>query len=173
MQGSQRRQQLIDALRQSRTPLSGTALSQRFGVSRQVIVQDIAVLRAAGHEILSTHRGYVLHAPQSVTRVFKVLHSDAQIADELHTIVDLGGCVLDVYVRHRAYGQLTAPLSIRSRRNVSELLHAIESGASHPLKNVTSGYHYHTVEADSEQTLDLIEQALREKGYLVPLSTDE
>ena len=166
MTGSERRQELLQLLSETKTPLSGTSLARHFAVSRQVIVQDMALLRAQGHEVLSTNRGYLIQAPLRLSRVFKVFHTSEQIADELCTIVDLGGTAEDVFVHHKIYGLIQAPLHISSRRDVQIFLEELKSGKSTPLKDVTSGYHYHTVSADSQETLDLIEQELLTKGYL-------
>ena len=163
MTGSERRQELLQLLSGTQTPLSGTALAKHFDVSRQVIVQDMALLRAQGHEVLSTN---LIQAPLRVSRIFKVFHTSEQIADELCTIVDLGGTAEDVFVHHKIYGQIQAPLHISSRRDVQIFLEELKSGKSTPLKDVTSGYHYHTVSADSNETLDLIGQELEKKGYL-------
>ena len=132
-----------------------------------MIVQDIALIRAAGYDIISTNRGYILNAPNLVDRVFKVNHTDEQLEDELCAIVDLGGKIKNVMVNHKVYGKMEATLNINSRRKVKEFMEDIESGKSSPLKNITSNYHYHKVEADSEETLDMIEDVLRKKGYLV------
>lgn len=167
MTGAARRKQIIEEIKNSRAPVSGGALAELCGVSRQVIVQDIALIRAAGYEILSTHRGYILQESRSVQRIFKMHHTDERMEEELCTIVDLGGYVVNVMVNHRVYGHMEAELGIRSRRNVMEFLDDIKNGKSSPLKNITSNYHYHTVEADCEETLDLIEEALREKEFLV------
>lgn len=169
MTGSERRAYIIEQIQNSKSPVSGTILAKQCEVSRQVIVQDIALLRTAGYDILSTNRGYILHVPDNVSRIFKVRHTDEQLEEELNLIVDLGGYVVNVIVNHRVYGQLEAELGIRSRKMVKEFLKDIESGVSSPLKNVTSGYHYHKVEADTEDTLDEIEEMLREKGFLVEM----
>jgi transcriptional regulator of NAD metabolism len=87
--------------------------------------------------------------------------------DELTTIVDIGGTVVDVFVWHKVYGKVQGDLGIDSRRRVEQFMEGIRSGKSSPLMNITSGYHYHTVRAADEATLDLVEQALAEKGYLV------
>lgn len=167
MTGSDRRIAIVEQIRNSSAPVSGRALAAAFDVSRQVIVQDIALIRAAGYDIISTNRGYIINEPHSVSRIFKVRHTDDQLEEELNSIVDLGGKVLNVMVNHRVYGRLTAGLNITSRRNVSEFITDIKNGKSSPLKNITSDYHYHTVEADSEKTLDMIEKMLRDKGFLV------
>ena len=167
MTGLERRQKIIRMIQESGTPVSGKELAKTCDVSRQVIVQDIALIRAAGYEIISTNRGYILNAPHTATRVFKVSHTDEQLEDELCAIVDMGGKVVDVIVNHRVYGRLEAPLGISSRKKVKEFIADIKSGKSSPLKNITSNYHYHTIEAENEETLDSIEEMLRAKNYLV------
>lgn len=168
MKGAERREELLRALSNAGSPVSGTRLAERFSVSRQVIVQDMALLRAEGHDVLSTTRGYILNTPVHVTRIFKVYHTNEEMADELNTIVDQGGVAEDVFVHHKLYGEFRANLHIASRRDVERFMAGIKSGKSAPLKDVTSGYHYHTISADSEGTLDLIEQELERKGYLCP-----
>lgn len=167
MTGTRRREEIVNTIQNSTIPVSGKELAARFEVSRQVIVQDIALIRAAGYDIISTNRGYILNAPNLVERVFKVNHTDEQMEDELCAIVDLGGKIKNVMVNHKVYGTMKATLNINSRRKVKEFMEDIESGKSSPLKNITSNYHYHKVEADSEETLDMIEDVLRKKGYLV------
>ncbi|HJA65432.1 MAG TPA: transcription repressor NadR [Candidatus Mediterraneibacter cottocaccae] len=167
MTGTDRRKAIVEQIRHSAAPVPGKALAAEYDVSRQVIVQDIALIRASGYNVLSTNRGYVLNEPSVVNRVFKVKHTDEQLEDELNSIVDLGGIVRNVMVNHKVYGHLEAELNVTSRRKAAEFMEEIRSGKSSPLKNITSGYHYHTVEADSEETLNLIENMLKEKGYLV------
>ena len=167
MTGTERREMIIEHIKNSTVPVSGTALAQLCEVSRQVIVQDIALIRAAGYDIMSTHKGYILNQPNTVSRIFKVHHTDEQMEDELCSIVDLGGIVENVMVQHRVYGRMEAPLGIRSRRHIQKFMADIHQGKSSPLKNITSDYHYHKVEAENEETLDMIEEVLREKNFLV------
>lgn len=166
MTGEERRSKIIHSIQNAKAPISGTALAKQFHVSRQVIVQDIALLRAANYDIFSTTKGYLLHTSSKATRVLTVTHTDEQIEDELNTIVDMGGCIADVFVEHRVYGDLRAALSISSRKQVQEFVEEIRSGRSLPLKNLTQGVHCHTLEADNEEILDMIEEELRKKGYL-------
>lgn len=174
MGGEQRRKELLDILTASKEPVSGSILAKRLQVSRQVIVQDIALLRANGTDILSASRGYLmLPAQQEVSRVFKVLHSDDQTEEELTLVVDLGGKVRDVFIYHKVYGIVRADMNIRSRRDIQVFLDHIHSGKSSLLKNVTSGYHYHTVVAEDVQTLDVIQDELHKKGMLAQLQKDE
>lgn len=166
MTGEERRLQILNAIKEADAPISGAALAKKYHVSRQIIVQDIARLRAASYDIFSTNRGYMINLPSGLTRTFCVSHTDDEIEDELNSIVDMGGSAVDVFVKHEVYGSLKAPLNISSRRQVKLFVDEIRTGKSSPLKNLTSGLHWHTVEADSEETLDLIEEELARKGYL-------
>ena len=170
LSGEERRNKIIELLSSSSEPLSGSKLASMLEVSRQVIVTDIAILRERRPEILATNTGYVIlksNYSGMIRRIFKVCHTDEEMEDELNCISDLGGCVVDVYINHKVYGTLSAPLNIRSRRDIQNFLNDIKSGVSTPLKNVTQGYHFHTVEAESKKILDEIEEALRKKGYLL------
>ena len=161
MIGKERRYEILNLIKSMKEPISGTELAKKFDVSRQVIVQDIALLRAENYDIFSTTRGYIYKATKFFSKVFPVCHSDNQIEDELNTIVDLGGIVDDVFVQHEIYGNLKAELGINSRRKVQELIKAIENGESTPLKNLTYGKHFHTVYSDSEEVLELIEKEIK------------
>lgn len=168
MNGEERRNKIIDYIEHSPVPVSGTALANHFSVSRQAVVQDIALLRASGNDILfNKSAGYVIAPkPKVFTRTFKVSHSDDQTADELSLIVDLGGKVLNVFVDHNVYGRFEAKLDITSRRDVARFIKDVESGNSSLLKNVTCNEHFHTIEAPSEEILDEIEQSLKQNGYI-------
>lgn len=164
MVGEIRRKEILEYITNSTTPVSGAALARRFQVSRQVIVQDIALLRAKDWEILSTNRGYLMNHPKSVERIFGVCHNGEQIEEELNAVVDLGGVVVDVAVQHQVYGELRAALNIRSRRQVKQFLEDIQSGRSKPLTNLTSGHHCHKICAESEEILDMIQDAFMKMG---------
>ena len=165
--GEARRAGILAALRPGAEPQSAGALGEKFGVSRQVIVQDIALLRASGASVISTNRGYVLSSPPRAERVGKVRHTEAEVGEELELIVRLGGTVKDVSVSHRVYGNIRADLGVQTPLQVSEFVRSIRSGASRPLMLVTDGYHYHTVTAPDEKTLDEIEKRLKDRGFLV------
>jgi len=167
MNGNERREAIVRKIKQSEQPLSGTKLAREYAVSRQVIVQDIALIRAHGYDIISTNRGYILNTPKTLSSVLKVSHTDDDIEKELQIVVDLGGTVVDVFVWHKAYGKIACPLNIDSRRKIDEFVENIKSGKSSPLKNITSNYHYHTIEAKDRKTLHLIEAALEAQGFLI------
>ena len=166
MNGDKRRESILQQLAESPLPISGLQLAKLLNVSRQVIVQDIALLRAEKNDILSTNTGYIIKKAVKPQRVFCVAHSDDCILDELYTIVDLGGRVVDVQINHKVYGNFFALLNIKSRRDAEKLVERISSGESIPLKKLTQDMHCHLVEADTVDELDSIETALRRKGYL-------
>lgn len=168
MEGNKRREHLIKILNEKAEPISGGELSRLLGVSRQVIVQDIALLRASDYNIFSTTKGYLINHSESqkMKRLIKVKHTTEQIEDELCTIVDNGGKILDVLVIHEIYGEITTALTIRNRLDVYDFVNKVKEQKIVPLKDLTDGIHHHTVEADSEEALNRIEKALAEKGYL-------
>ena len=168
MKATERRKAIAAYLSAAGKPIPGSELAERFAVSRQVIVGDVSVLKGGGYEILSTHQGYLLQRSPLFERVFKVRHTTAETEDELTRIVQLGGTVVDVFVWHKVYGRLEAPLNIFSKLHIRQFIEGVRSGKSTELMTVTGGYHYHTVRAESEEILDRIGEALEEKGYIVP-----
>lgn len=167
MNVNERRKAIVNLLLASKSPISGGELSKQFGVSRQIIVQDITILKGLGYEIFSTHHGYVLPKSPLVERVFKLKHTTEQTEDELNSIVDLGGTIVDVFVWHKVYGKISATLNIFSRLHVKQFLEGVRTGKSTELMNITGGYHYHTVRAESEEILNRIEEMLSQRNYIV------
>ena len=168
MKAADRRKAIVNLLLTTTEAISGSKLSEEFGVSRQIIVQDITVLKGSGHDIISTHNGYIIQKSPLKERVFKVYHTTEETEDELATIVNLSGTVVDVFVWHKVYGKMTAPLNIFSNLHIKQFIEGVRSGKSTELMNITGGYHYHTVRAESEAILDKIEQTLKSKNYIAP-----
>lgn len=173
MNGQQRREEIKKLLLSSSEAISGAALAKEYGVSRQVIVQDIALLRANGLDIISTNHGYVLQSEPETSRVFKVQHTTEEALDELFLFVDFGGTVKDVFIFHKVYGTVRAELDISSRQDARDFMDTIASGKSSLLMNVTDGYHYHTIVARNEEVLDRIQEELQKKGFLAKLQDYE
>lgn len=168
MRAAERRKEIVNIILSEKQAVSGGKLSEMLGVSRQIIVGDISALKADGYDILSTHSGYVIQGTPLCERVFKVFHTREQTENELNTIIDFGGTVADVYVWHKVYGKMSAPLNISSRHGVAQFLEGVRTGKSSELMNITGGYHYHTVRAESEEVLDNIQRALEEQNLIVP-----
>ncbi len=169
MDGEQRRAEILKLLTGQEKPISGTYLAQVYSVSRQVIVQDIALLRAKGYDILATARGYILNEEINLLhqRVILVKHTESQTEDELNTIVDNGGRVRNVIILHPIYGELVGDLMLRTRRDVKEFVHKLKQTNANQLLKLTDGTHMHTIEAPSVEELDIIEEELKSKGYVV------
>ena len=168
MKSDERRKSIVNLLLSEKRAVSGSELSEKYDVSRQIIVKDISILKERGFDIVATSAGYVIQSSPYVERVFKVLHTTEQTEDELQAIVDLGGIVADVYVWHKAYGKMEAKLNISSRKQIAQFIENVRTGKSVELMHITGGYHYHTVRADSEETLDQIEAELLKRNYIAP-----
>ena len=171
MTGEARREQIKQMLVEARQPLTGTALARALHVSRQIIVQDIALMRAEHLPILSTNKGYTL-GPDAVRtqqpkRVFFVRHTTDRVLEEFMAVIDLGGRILDVSVEHDLYGPIRADLLIENAQDAADFAARLESCPDNPLKVLTDDRHFHTVTAPSEKLLDLIEGEFRSKGYLL------
>ena len=167
MDASRRRVRILDYLRAAKAPVSATALAKKLSVSRQIIVGDVALLRAAGEAVTATPRGYVLDRPRpGLTRTVACLHSGADMGRELTMMVDQGCTVVNVIVEHPVYGQLTGPLDLSSRYDITEFIRKVEENAARPLSLLTDGIHLHTLRCPSQEALDRTLAALDEAGFL-------
>lgn len=165
-----RKQALLQLLKEAPKALNGQSLAEHFHVTRQVIVQDIAILRADGAPILSTNRGYIykqIDTNPYVHKLFKVKHEIEEIGQELLAIVDNGGHVQNTLIDHPVYGEIETLLKLSCRRDVQHFLEQVEHSDFRPLSELTDGIHYHLVEAETQQDLHYIEEALDQLGYLV------
>lgn len=168
MEAASRRQAILDRLRTADRPVSASALAAGLNVSRQIIVGDIALLRAGGAEISATPRGYVLpRAADGITRTIACRHTLAQTGQELDILVDNGCTVLDVIVEHPVYGQLTGQLQISSRYDVEQFLARIRDSDAAPLSMLTGGLHLHTLCCPNEDAYTRACAALKAAGLLL------
>ena len=168
MNAKERRAAILDLLREASAPISATALARRFGVSRQVVVGDVALLRAQGEDVASTPRGYLIPRPTSALRRTLVCrHSAADLERELQLMVDNGCTVLDVAVEHPVYGQLAGQLQISSRYDVSEFIRRVNEESAKPLSALTDGVHLHTLLCPDEAAFQRVRAALDGAGFLV------
>ena len=155
-------------LKANTAPISATCLANEFSVTRQIIVADIALLRAMGNSIRSEHRGYVLE--KSISKNIKrivVKHDSDLTREELYTIVDNGGRVVDVVVEHTVYGQLSATLNLASRYDVDKFLSKVASEGATPLSQLTEGLHIHSIDVNDEEAYERIIAKLTELKILV------
>lgn len=173
MNAAERRTKITELLTQAEGPISATALAAQCGVSRQIIVGDVALLRAGGLSVLATPRGYVLEntaVPAHAERRVVCRHDDDRLHEELYTVVDLGGALIDVTVEHAVYGQICAPLHIFSRYDADVFCEKVRHPDGRLLCGLTGGIHLHTLRAPDQATLDRVVHGLQDKGFLL---TDE
>ena len=169
MKAEERREAIAAALRADR-PISATTLAHRFSVSRQIIVGDVALLRASGKNILSTPRGYILPAAgtsRKVTRRIACRHDSKAMKDELYCLIDQGCTVIDVIVEHPVYGEITGSLHLASRSDVDMFIEKCSESSAVPLSFLTEGVHLHTIEADDEAAIDRAMKKLQKMGILI------
>ncbi len=166
-----RRDEILEILNTKEGPITGSELAKRFEVSRQVIVQDIAVLRAQGINIMASSNGYYIPTPNYNSNNIATIvckHEGYQsIKDELTVIVDMGGKILDVIVMHPVYGEIRCPLMIDSRYELEKFITKVKEERAEPLASLTGGEHIHTIEVPNSKVLDIIKEKLDEKGILV------
>ena len=168
MNAQQRRTILFETLQRASRPISATTLAQQLGVSRQIIVGDIALLRAAGTDICATPRGYVIvHSAPGLNHRVACRHASDQMAQELHTMIDCGCTILDVIVEHPIYGQLTGPLQLSSHADVELFLTRCASQSAQPLSLLTEGIHLHTLSCPDAAALANVQEKLSQAGFLL------
>ena len=169
MNAEKRREKILQQLkRSSGEALSASALAATFGVSRQIIVGDVALLRAAGENISATPRGYVISSsPQGLIRQIACRHGEAEMETELYAIVDQGCTVLDVIVEHPVYGQLTGPLQLSSRYDVNQFIARCRESGAMPLSDLTRGIHLHTIVCPDEDAFARVQKVLKELGIML------
>jgi len=171
MATDKRREEILTKLENRSEPIPGRKLAELFSVSRQVIVQDIALLRARGEKIQATSQGYCLEKSgnQMVEKTIACIHQqdEEDIAQELETIIEYGGRIKDVRVEHPLYGEIKGSLRIQSSEDIDDFIEEYIKKDVNPLLSLTNGIHLHTVEGFSQEVLESIEQKLKEKGFLV------
>jgi transcriptional regulator of NAD metabolism len=170
LKGEDRRIQLLKWLKEASNPLSGSFLAAKTNVSRQVIVQDMSLLKASGENIMATAQGYIYVKPDNgntFSCVIAANHSPEETLDELNTIVDYGVTVENVTVEHPVYGDIQASLKLSNRKDVEDLIKRLKDTKATLLSELTEGVHMHTLSSDSQEKLDNVCAALREKGFLL------
>lgn len=174
MHAAERRQAILNILQNAPQPVSASALAGRLAVSRQIIVGDIALLRAGGADILATPRGYCLQSPADagLIRRVAVRHSAEGMEAELNAMVDQGCTVVDVIVEHPLYGQLTGALQLSNRYDVAQFIARSQSADAMPLSRLTDGIHLHTLLCPSEDAFRRVTALLRQQGILLEESAE-
>ncbi|MBC1482907.1 transcription repressor NadR [Listeria sp. FSL L7-1485] len=168
--GDERRHLILNWLKEADSPISGNQLASRTNVSRQVIVQDISLLKAGNEPIMATPQGYIYAKETSFSgerRVIAVKHTKEQIAEELTILVDHGITVVDVIVDHPIYGEITASLHLKNRFDVEKFVKKLQTTGATMLSGLTDGTHLHTIEADTSEQIEQAIQVLGKAGFLI------
>ncbi len=169
MNSEQRREKIISMLQTSDKPISATHIAGEFSVTRQIIVADIALLRASGYSIRAEHKGYVLEKSDHTATLRRVVvnHGKNEVQDELYAIVDNGGKVINVIVQHSVYGKIVAELNLSSRYDVDRFIKQINETDAKPLLLLTEGLHIHTIAVRDEDSFQSIVERLKELRILL------
>jgi transcriptional regulator of NAD metabolism len=169
MNSKYRRYEIERILLDSKNPIKGHELASNYQVTRQVIVKDIAILRAEGKEIIATPEGYIITSDKNnkKERIIAISHGNEDIEKELKIIVKFGGIIKDVIVEHPVYGEIKANLMIKSYFDVENFIDNLENEKAKPLLSLTKGVHLHTIAAEKEEILVKIVNELDKAGYLI------
>jgi len=170
MDNTERRKIILDKLMRSKEPIRGIDLARVFDISRQVIVQDIALLRAQGEDIIATPQGYMIpfKKDDKIKKRIACKHKGYNaMEEELQIMVDHGATIIDVIVEHPLYGEITGMLNIGHKKDLDDFMNKITGKKAEPLSTLTEGIHIHTVEIENEKNFKEMERALNEKGYLI------
>lgn len=169
MNSKERRKYIEDLLKKSGKPQKGHILAEELGVTRQIIVKDIAILRAEGKKIIATPEGYLIPGEEKIMikKVIAVSHGTLGIDEELKIIVKFGGVIEDVIVEHPLYGEIRGMIMVKTLYDIENFMKKIHEYKAEPLLILTGGVHLHTIAAENEETLKNIVNELKNKSYLV------
>lgn len=164
-----RREAILKSLKETHEPQKGINLANEFAVTRQVIVKDIAILRAEGHNIIATPDGYIMekYITSKIKKVIAVNHGIDKVESELEIIISYGGIVEDVIVEHPLYGEIRAMLMIRNLKELNKFMNRFKEINAQPLSILTGGIHIHTISTESEEDMMNILRELKKKEYLI------
>ena len=169
MKSDERRSNIIEMLMKEKRAIKGTTLAESFNVTRQIIVKDIAILRAKGNNIIATPDGYMINEDNSnrVKSVIAVNHNDEEVIKELEIVVKYGGIIEDVIVEHPLYGEIRGILMIKNLNDLNKFKNSLNQIDAKPLSMLTNGVHLHTISADSVENMELIKEELKESGFIL------
>lgn len=169
MKADERRNGIIKMLIREKGVIKGTTLAETFNVTRQIIVKDIAILRAKGTNIIATPDGYMVNDDSSnrVKSIIAVNHNDEDVIKELEIVVKYGGIIEDVIVEHPLYGEIKGILMIKNLNDLNKFKNSLKQINAKPLSILTNGVHLHTISADSVENMDLIKEELKKNGFIL------
>ncbi|MBU3109716.1 transcription repressor NadR [Clostridium gasigenes] len=166
MKSIDRRESIVKLLRKNNKAIKGIDLANRFGVTRQIIVKDIAILRAEGSNIIATPEGYIYNIDiNRVKSIIAVNHSIDNMIEELQVVVKYGGIIENVIVEHPLYGEIIGNMMIKNLNDLNKFEESFKNIDAKPLSELTNGIHLHTISADTEEDIEAIKKELEETGF--------
>lgn len=168
MKADERRNSIMEMLMREKKAIKGTTLAESFNVTRQIIVKDIAILRAEGNLIIATPDGYILNKQnEGIRKIIAVSHNEDRLVEELDIIIKYGGTIEDVIVEHPIYGEIKGLLMISSLHDLNNFISKYKANEAKLLSLLTNGVHIHTIITDNEESMNLILKELKEKGFII------
>lgn len=170
MDTAARRKMILTLLQQADEPISATTIAKQFSVSRQIVVGDIALLRAEGENISATPQGYLIPKEQSgIVRIVACVHDAEKMKREMEIIVACNCQILDVIVEHPVYGQIVAQLQVSTQEGVNSFIRSVGENNAKPLADLTHGIHLHTLRCPDEEAYKKVIAALGDENFLLGL----
>ena len=168
MNSIERRDNIINLLLESNEPIKGNVIAKKYSVTRQVIVKDIAILRAKGKSIIATPDGYIINKNENkVKAIIAVIHNEEEMFDEMSIVIKYGGTIEDVIVEHPLYGEITAMLMIKNYNELNKFVQKYQEQRARLLSVLTNGVHLHTISAENEDDINLIISELKKNNFIV------
>jgi len=168
MKSIDRRDEIVRLLINNNKAIKGMDLANKFGVTRQIIVKDIAILRAKGSNIIATPDGYIYNINKNkVKSIIAVKHSEDKMIEELEIVIKYGGIIENVIVEHPLYGEILGNIMIKNLNDLNKFKESFKNIDAKPLSQITNGIHLHTISADTEEDINSIKRELEEKGFLL------
>ena len=168
MNSIERRDNIIKLLLESNKPITGNIIAKKHSVTRQVIVKDIAILRAKGENIIATPDGYIINKNENRFKaIIAVIHSEKDMFDEMSIVINYGGTIEDVIVEHPLYGEIAAMLMIKNYNELNKFIQKYQDQSARLLSVLTNGLHIHTISAENEDNIKLIISELKKRNFIV------
>lgn len=168
MNSIERREDIIKLLISNNKALKGTVMADSYGVTRQIIVKDIAILRAKGNKIIATPDGYIIGKEDNrIKQIIAVTHDESKLGQELNIVIKYGGIIEDVIVEHPLYGEIKGMLMIKNLNDLEKFLINYKKSDAKLLSLLTKGVHIHTISADTESNMKLILEELNKNGFII------
>ena len=168
MENVERRKLILQKLKAANTAVTGRELAELCQVSRQIIVSDIAMLRAEGMSIIATSQGYLLNGRREGEQYEIELYcaSAEALLRELELVVDNGGMICGSVIDYGMYGSLSCRLALSSRRDITRWMDQARDLGICPFSLLGGGAHTLIIETEHREDYDAVCRALGSAGFM-------